>query len=202
VPGLLLAIALLSGAESGPFAPLWEAHGDLVHRTATTLLIVNFFNLLPILPLDGGHIARLLIFGRHPWSEVAFRVAALGALFGLGVLLHTPLLGVIAGVSALALPQTLRVAKLGRELARQRRSGGTFDERTLVERAFAWIEGSPLRAQTFAQKYMLVRDAVAGESTPSPGLVATLGFGALYLGCLAIGPALAVAHTLFSGLYQ
>jgi hypothetical protein len=201
VPGLLLALALLAGAESAFLAPLWASSPHLLNRLCRMLLLVNFFNLLPILPLDGGHIARLLIFGRHPWSEVVFRVGALVALVGLGLALHTPVLGVIAGASALALPHTLRVAKLGRELTALRRSGAATDERTMIERAFAWIERSSARSQPFAQKYALVRDALLGDAAPAPGFGATLGLGALYVACLAIGPATAVANALFASLY-
>jgi len=190
-------MALKSGAHLEPIASLWSASPELVKRTCTTLLLVNFFNLLPILPLDGGHIARLLVFGRHPWSEVVFRVAALVALFAFGVALHTPLLVVVAVVSALALPQALRTAKLGRALAAARRGGAPADERSAIERAFAWIEGSALRAQPFSIKYALVRDALAGDAVPAPGFVATLGFGALYLACLAIGPAFTILRSLF-----
>lgn len=40
--------------------------------TASTLAILNGFNLLPVLPLDGGRLFELVIFGRH-------RLAAAGA---------------------------------------------------------------------------------------------------------------------------
>jgi len=201
VPGLLLGIALLLGRESGgAIGALWTAQPLLADRAVWMLLAINFLNLLPILPLDGGHIARLLLFGRHPWSEVAFRVLALLGLFGLGLLLGAPLLGVLAGVSALALPQALRTARLGRELAKLRRAGARPSERSLVESAFAWIERSGHARLPFPQQYAMVRDALLNDSAPSPGALATLGFGVLYLGCLVFGPAIALADQISSML--
>ena len=74
--GLVVLIVWLSGAAPG-----------LAYEAAAMLILLNAFNLLPLLPLDGGHVLRILLARQHVWLEVTFTVvtgAALG-LLGLGV---------------------------------------------------------------------------------------------------------------------
>lgn len=84
VGGLLAAMAMLSrAADLGPVA-LARAAGDIN-------LSVGLANLLPVLPLDGGHLAaaQLEAAGAGPMTVSAFRqiTAALFAWFAVRVLL-------------------------------------------------------------------------------------------------------------------
>jgi Zn-dependent protease len=193
VPGI--ALGLLLGEESGLAGALWLEHPEILAQATSMLLWVNCFNLLPILPFDGGHIARLLLFGRHPLSDVTFRVAALVAMAAIATWLGAPILWAFVALSAIALPQALRTAKLGRALARELR-GRRLPERSLVERAFAWIEAGRMRSLAFAQKYALVRDVLREGAGPPPSAIATACFAALYLVCLTIAPAVMVARVV------
>lgn len=89
VPGLLVALPLAFVADSGisPDGPL--------PMLVLFLVLINGFNLLPILPLDGGRLFEALIFERHPALDVLFRLLAIA---GLGWLAFNgfPALGVLA----------------------------------------------------------------------------------------------------------
>jgi len=59
------------------------------------LVLVNAFNLLPILPLDGGRLFQTLLFARTPALDVLFRLLANAGLGWLAVQ-GFAILGVVA----------------------------------------------------------------------------------------------------------
>jgi Zn-dependent protease len=72
---------------AGALALAWVAHADgsgLLHSLAFTGMLINLFNLLPALPLDGGRVAGAL----HP----AIWVVGLLALLGLEIYSPSPIL--------------------------------------------------------------------------------------------------------------
>jgi Zn-dependent protease len=104
--GLLLSIVL---------QPTFESTAG---RVVLMLVAVNAFNLLPLVPLDGGRLIDLLLFARMPWLAVAFRGFA---VFGLAVIawsLGSWVLGLLAGIMLLSLPFHYRKAKVERTLRR------------------------------------------------------------------------------------
>jgi len=115
VPGLLLALPLAFVADLGSFpeGPLpWMASLVLM------LVVVNGFNLLPILPLDGGRLFQTLLFGRIPAVDVLFQVLAIGAIGWLAYSGHR-----VFWVLAFLMFASLRIqAKIAFEAARLRRT--------------------------------------------------------------------------------
>ena len=68
LPGLLLGIGLAILTSDDPLSsPASNAYPAWVHTTSMFLIFLNLFNLLPVYPLDGGQIANLLLFSRHPY---------------------------------------------------------------------------------------------------------------------------------------
>ncbi len=66
VPGLVLgAICLWLGARTG--SPVW-------HEIGITAVVLNYVNLLPVTPLDGGRVVELLFLQRMPLAGAAFLV--------------------------------------------------------------------------------------------------------------------------------
>ena len=88
LPGLLLAIPVLVLGTA--------QHDELLRRTGFTLLGINAFNLLPLVPLDGGRLFLLVLFGRHPALESGFRVCAAAGLGALAFWLRDFVLGALA----------------------------------------------------------------------------------------------------------
>ena len=87
LPGLALGVALLVA-----FRP----PGELTVLAAILLVLINGFNLLPFVPLDGGRLLSLLIFARHPVSESAFLLFSAVGLAVVGWLLGSWVLGLLA----------------------------------------------------------------------------------------------------------
>jgi Zn-dependent protease len=83
---------------------------------ALLFLILNGFNLLPFLPLDGGWFFQTVLFSRSIWFEMFFRVVTVLALLGLSTAMHSKIFMYLAIIMAVALPQSLRTGKLAKKL--------------------------------------------------------------------------------------
>lgn len=88
LPGLILASLLsLSGlAQSHPWLSLLTVQ----------LLLLNLFNLLPILPLDGGQILQNLLPRQNTALTLAFNLLSLALIILLARVLHSQLILILA----------------------------------------------------------------------------------------------------------
>lgn len=68
VPGILLGLVLVLVYALG--------HSSMVGEAAKMFLGINAFNLLPLLPLDGGRVLEETLFCRSRWAEAVFRAGA------------------------------------------------------------------------------------------------------------------------------
>ncbi|MGA7933778.1 MAG: site-2 protease family protein, partial [Kovacikia sp.] len=149
LPGLLLGIGLaVTNRES--HIPSWGWHGIWM------LIAINLFNLLPIFPLDGGKIAHLLWFSRHPYSDVLFKVFAVVVLGLIG--LASPLILPIALVVALTIPMGFRSAKLDAKLRKDLPQLTARDEDSLLVAIFKTLKQAGLGTLPFAQRYQLTKE--------------------------------------------
>ena len=112
LPGIAVGITLGMVGVIGEFAWLKQA--------AFMLILINGFNLLPVLPLDGGHFLHSTLFCRNRWLDIAFRAAAVAALislslyFGLGKLFLY--IGILLGIG---LPVAFQLGKITDRLRRE-----------------------------------------------------------------------------------
>ncbi|MEM6980995.1 MAG: hypothetical protein AAF539_15145, partial [Planctomycetota bacterium] len=105
VPSLVIAtLCLLLGVGGRDSTSLTTLAG--------LMWVLNVLNLLPLLPLDGGWILQLTLFRRSPaWQWIA-RVTTVVIMGIAGWWMADPILLLIAIPLALAIPMTIRVARL------------------------------------------------------------------------------------------
>ncbi|MHB9109552.1 MAG: site-2 protease family protein [Armatimonadota bacterium] len=172
LPGILLALPLgiISVAIKNP----------LFNETAIMFIVINAFNLLPIMPLDGGQLAHTLFFSRNPYLDIAFRVLAIIGIVVGSALLHLQFLYIIAIPMALGLPLNWRMARIVRKLRpRQDLARSPDSQHIPVETAKVILD--ELRAiQTKATAPVLAQQ-ITGIfellNARPPGVWATLGLG-------------------------
>ncbi len=182
VPGIALGIAI---GIAGLFL-----HEPLIMKAALLTLILNGFNLLPVLPLDGGWVLHATLFCRHPLLDGGFRVLAALGLFGLGIATKSKITMYLAIPMLISLPVSYRTAKLAAELRRKALPPIPDDTQTVPPETASTIIGEVKRAfptqknnKTLAQLSLNVFELLNARP---PHWAATLGLLFLHGASLAL----------------
>ena len=151
----------------------------LLLRIALTALVLNGFNLLPLLPLDGGWVVQAVLASRSVLFEVVFRALALGGLFALGFIFDDTPLKVLGGLMLVSLPAAYKLARITGELRKAGLERVSPDDQTIpaataeviVERV---AQAFPQRAtnRVLAEHSLTVFEALNARP---PGFLGSLG---------------------------
>lgn len=150
LPGIILGVA--GFCINARFPAQWLS--DL----STMLLTLNFFNLLPVMPLDGGQLLQTVLFQRFPRIQTMFYV--MSTLFlGLGALLaNDAVLRTLAIIMCLAVPAQWRT---GSALVRMKKglTAHIKDERQRLAHFFSVLREKRFAAISFVKKVVIVKTA-------------------------------------------
>jgi Zn-dependent protease len=133
LPGIVVGIVLGIVAIAIKNKLLLEAAGLTV--------FLNGFNLLPILPLDGGWNLHALLFSRHYLLDVGFRIVAAVLMILGGLTLSEYFLAYLGGAMLFGLPMEYRKAQMVARLRREGFAARSPDSQTIPERAARRIIG-------------------------------------------------------------
>ena len=145
VPGIALAGAAFWASASG----YWTGP-DWLNEFLIASLVINYLNLLPLTPLDGGRVLETLVFVRHPRLRFAFAAICCAALFGLGQLFDDMVLRVVAALVALGLPYQWRRMQLDQAVPRD--SNAALDEPQALQRIFGALQQAQFHTWSFAKR--------------------------------------------------
>jgi Zn-dependent protease len=109
-PGLVIAVICLYAAMAVSPPHL------LLLQLGLLALFLNLFNLLPLIPLDGGRIIELFLFSRWPFLRFVFFLASIVGLAGLGMWLDSHVLLALAIVLAVVLRTMWRQFRLAAQI--------------------------------------------------------------------------------------
>ncbi|MCX6953276.1 MAG: hypothetical protein NTV51_14075 [Verrucomicrobia bacterium] len=109
--GLLTGV-LAAGVAYSMGSPPWLV------KFAWVSLLLNGFNLIPFVPLDGGQLANEALFSRYPILELIFRLIALAGLSWLAWIMQAWLLGVVIVFMLMGSPLAYRRACIIRDARR------------------------------------------------------------------------------------
>ena len=139
VPGIALATAGLIGMVTGAFQPEpWFTEFLLA------CLIINYLNLLPVTPLDGGRIVETFLFARLPVARFGFAVLGFLLLLAYGLSGSDKVILVVAALVGFGLPHHWRLMQVDRAV--ERHGDEVLTERGATERVF-----TALQRPTFAR---------------------------------------------------
>jgi Zn-dependent protease len=124
LPGILAGVVLLILCS--------VLHKEILYRIGLFTIILNVFNLIPILPFDGGWVAHAVLFSRHPKLDVGFRLIAALLLVAIGIWMPgARFLTYIAVFSLMALPLANKLAMIVSELRKVPGLGVSPDSQTI-----------------------------------------------------------------------
>lgn len=152
---------------------------DFLHNAAVIVLAVNFMDLLPLLPMDGGRLLQLVLVGRFPRLMLSFAVISASAFAAAGFHLRNPYLLALGVLIFFTLPLQWRNS---RALARYQKLSGTEigppDERSRLKNTFEVLSGMPFGRLSFKKKIPvaehLMEFTVSGRSPMKVALCALL----------------------------
>lgn len=113
----------------------WRFEQPLLAEAALLMAILNGFNLLPVLPLDGGWVVHAILFARHPLFDALSRLFAVVALVAIGTLAGDKFLLALPVLMLIALPASWRVAKTAHRLRKQGVVAVSQDAQTIPQDA-------------------------------------------------------------------
>jgi Zn-dependent protease len=194
-------LAGLAGAF-GLFALWFRVDSPHLPKAALAFALLNVFNLLPLLPLDGGRFLQETLFCRSRWLEAAFRVLMGGLTIFVGVVTQSWFLALVGLFVVL---RTATVYKIESVAAALRGRPGfpavvdpcAADVRVVVQTQAALQEQFPGVAPPAieAQRIWEVWEKVNARP---PRLLATAGLLAVYLLAFVAVPVAPVAYVLLS----
>jgi Zn-dependent protease len=180
LPGIALAIPL-------GIAALVLDQEQLLQAALLTL-VLNGFNLLPLLPLDGGWVMHALFFSRHPLLDTGFRLAACLLFITGGVFAGFRFLMFIGILMLIGLPTSYRMARIVAHLRRRGLSTESPDGRAVpMETARVVIDEiksaftAGLDNRRTAQLTVQVFESLNARP---PGWLATIGLSGVHAAAL------------------
>ncbi len=190
LPGIILGMALLfyTSAQS----PEW------IGELAGLLLVINLFNLLPIMPLDGGQILHQLLFFRRPMLQVFFMITSAVLALLLAVYLG-PSMWLIA-LLVLWVAYATSVQALFRRAFFA--SGVDMeDESAYLQQIFRFFKQPKYQNYTFSKKYHIAEHLLAHRLTRPLHVMTVVLLLGIYVTTLFAPPVL-VAKQMFNRQFE
>lgn len=175
LPGIVLAVLAVW------FVPLTPFLATLV----SVAIVLNFFNLLPILPFDGGRFADIVWISRWPGAQLLVRLLMGAAVMWLGYRLGSYVLMIFGGFLLLGAGPSARMCELSHELrlAEPSLPASILARPELLEPLTLRVQQSfgqsrPLSPRRLA---LLLQRMWQGARESPPGPLATAVLSAVYL---------------------
>ncbi|MES2299763.1 MAG: hypothetical protein V4582_22180 [Pseudomonadota bacterium] len=190
VPGMLLALAgfALTVVHPDWLAPAWHARVMIVLGAT---LFINWINLLPVLPLDGGRVIELLVIARLPWMRLVFMLASVGLILGAGFALGDNVLRGFGVLMLIGLPQQYRIAKAAAALKREKWStpAHASDHATQATHLYDFLSQTEFKGWKFQTRLSIARALMPRFLASPPNWKEGLIGASAYLACL-LAPAI------------
>ncbi len=186
VPGLMLGLLCVFLFGNGG-ASWWLEFGIV-------LLVLNYLNLLPFVPLDGGRVVETLILSRFPRAQGAFLGMGTAVFGWVAWRFADPVLGALAFVLLLAVPAKWRWAEAIRRITP--RLSRAADRPEKLRTVFETLCTAPFERIPAETRIGMAGGILEHLESRPPTLAAAMG-GVLLYASLMIGPiALATPYVL------
>lgn len=169
LPGIIIGVALFIylGGSSKLEESSWLQHYALFS------IVLNYLNLLPIYPLDGGKIVQSLLFTRYPKAQFYFFLLSFVVIVLAAIILRSPLMGLFGAFLFFAINHNYKTSLLMQEIIKE------ASETPLKERILAKLSSGKMYEDIdLAKKSAMAKQALKILRTQRPSyLLMILGIG-------------------------
>ena len=177
LPGIIIAVGIGLLMLSNPEL----RSNDLLKEYAIMSLVLNYINLLPIFPLDGGKIVQTLLFTRYPKAQFYFFLLSLLVIILVAVMMESIFLGVFAVVLFLSINHHYRTSQLIDTIMKQE-SDAPLKQRVIE----TLTTQKPYKDESLSTKGSMAKQALKILNAQKPSmLLMFLGLGFYILVVLA-----------------
>jgi tetratricopeptide (TPR) repeat protein len=157
-------------------------YSNWLNEAAWIFIGLNFFNLLPIYPLDGRQIADLLLFSGNPYIGVCFKILG---VFILGLLgFGKPMILFFAILIASSIPNSFRSAKINLKLRRELKQNPANDRKASLKSIFHHLKKLGYDRLPFGKRYAIAKDLLQRQHEYKAKWTTRLLLVAIYFSCL------------------
>ena len=110
VPGIFIGIAFV--------VTYFISENRLWYDFAESFLLINLFNLLPIFPLDGGRFFEAVLFRKHPFFELIFRIITGLLLLSFGIISKSGFLISFPIFFLITIPELFKISRIVQKIKR------------------------------------------------------------------------------------
>lgn len=185
LPGMLIGVAL---AFTLAFTGVGFPRQLLIWLSL--LIFLNYINLLPLYPLDGGRIVDRLLFAHNPSAGAWFKAFAAGVFLFSWLFMQDFVLLALGIILFLSMRANFRQAKAINGVSKHLPAEMPDGEREALTAIYNALEPAGQAAESFQNKYLLVKAIRARRFASGDRLFARLGLLGFYLACLLGGPLL------------
>ncbi|HBG25702.1 MAG: hypothetical protein A2Y10_20515 [Planctomycetes bacterium GWF2_41_51] len=177
-PGIIIGACLVM---------LSRNRGDILMQFGIFMLILNYINLIPIMPLDGGRVFELALFSKVPFLKNAFSVLSIIVLVLAGIHFADPILFIISVSLCAGVFSGIQQNRLMAELKRKIRDENIeLKDEILVPSIFNMLKVKPFDRQPFRKKIETVKYLLKNSTTELPTTGTTVISLLMYLGVLLL----------------
>jgi Zn-dependent protease len=163
VPGILLAFLILVIVRCTNTPILY---GSTILTAVILLLVINYFNLVPVLPLDGGQVLNTIFFSRFAVIQSLFLIISLISLAVIAVILREPVLLIAVLIIPFAYRNHFIQGKLTSQLQQQLKDREIPGETALLEETFLLLKQEPYNQYPFQRKIQVVKYVEENVNAP------------------------------------
>ncbi|MBI4854086.1 MAG: hypothetical protein HY819_20005 [Acidobacteria bacterium] len=152
---------------------------DIWYEIALMAIIINYINLLPILPLDGGRVVEAIFFSRFPRAQSIVYIINTCILVLFYFLLHDKILLFLIIASTLSIPYQWRFGKAAKEVSNLLPPEHNRTNR--LEAIFQVLNTQPaFLKQALPEKHLLAKQLLSYFSNATPTLKTMVTGGIIY----------------------
>lgn len=155
VPGILLALLVLWLLPLGLLPSALSPGNPAFLTFITLLLVINYLNLLPVTPFDGGRVMEILFFSRYPRANFFFYAACVAAFVLAWYFTQDHVLLVLSIVLGIGLPGQWRIAQAARVLRPE--FGRHADENSAIQTLADTLARPEFRSLPAASRSLMVQ---------------------------------------------